>query len=150
LVGSTLSLFREEAAANRISLEATTAPEIGVVSADERKVRQVLVNLVANALKFTPDGGRVSVAATRSNGAIDIAVTDTGPGIVPAEQERIFEEFAQASDNGRSPGTGLGLALARRFAELHGGTLTVRSTPGQGATFTLRLPARRPAPEPVA
>ncbi|MBV8178949.1 MAG: HAMP domain-containing histidine kinase [Mycobacterium sp.] len=144
LATSIASLFREEAARTRISLDTRVAEGVGVVHADERKVRQILVNLVANAMRFTPEGGSVSLSAVRSNGHVVLSVTDTGPGIVPEKHESIFEEFAQLGTNARGPGTGLGLALARRFTELHGGRLTVQSEPGRGATFLISLPTSGP------
>ena len=93
-------------------------------------------------MKFTPDGGRVDVTAGRENGAATVTIRDTGIGIAPEDQERIFEEFSQV---GRDPersreGTGLGLTLAKRFVELHGGSIKVESAPGQGSAFTFTLP----------
>ena len=142
LLTSSLGLFREQAARHRIELGLRLDSQVGELCCDERKVRQVTFNLLSNAVKFTPEGGRVELAATRRNGSVEIAVSDTGPGIDFEDQERIFEEFAQArtSNNGRGPSTGLGLALARRFVELHGGTIAVESTPGHGATFRFSLP----------
>ncbi|MBV8161674.1 MAG: hypothetical protein JO265_12190 [Acidimicrobiia bacterium] len=144
LTTSVVSLFRDQATRRNVSLDADVSRDAGTLRADERKLRQVLVNLVANALKFTPEGGRVQVAAVRTDGHVVLSVADTGPGIASDQQEHIFEEFAQLRANGGSPGTGLGLALARRLTELHGGQLTVDSAPGRGATFTMSLPAWLP------
>lgn len=112
--------------------------------ADERKVRQIVLNLLSNAVKFTPDGGRIEVTARLAEGAAEIAVSDTGIGIAPEDQALIFEEFRQAgSDAGRSPqGTGLGLTLAKKFVELHGGRIWVTSEVGRGSAFTFTLPVR--------
>ncbi|HET6876049.1 MAG TPA: ATP-binding protein [Jatrophihabitans sp.] len=104
---------------------------------------RVLSNLLTNAVKFTPEGGTITVCGRSELGSVVIDVTDTGPGIATEEQERIFERFyrSDAVERRRVAGTGLGLAIAREIAALHGGTITVRSTPGAGATFTLTLPA---------
>ena len=115
---------------------------LGDIVADERKIKQILLNLLSNAVKFTPEGGRVHVAATIVDGAITIAVTDTGIGIAPEDQAAIFEEFRQVGrdDPRKQEGTGLGLTLAKKFVELHGGQIRVRSQLGHGSTFTLTLP----------
>jgi signal transduction histidine kinase len=114
------------------------------IEADQRKVKQILFNLLTNAVKFTPSGGRVDVSASRADGEIRISVKDSGIGIAPEDHERVFEEFRQVSAGRRvaAEGTGLGLALARRFVELHGGRLWVESAPGAGSTFTFSLPVR--------
>ena len=110
-----------------------------------RKLRQVVFNLLSNAVKFTPAGGRVDVSAQLTDGIVEVAVADTGPGIAREEQELIFEEFRQArGDPGkRHEGTGLGLALSRRFVELHGGRLWVESVQGEGSTFRFTLPVEQ-------
>jgi signal transduction histidine kinase len=145
-LGAALMLVRERATRHGIELTLKTAQGLGEVVADERKVRQITLNLLSNAVKFTPDGGRVDVRAQSVDGGIEIAVADTGIGIAPEDQAAVFEEFRQVgSDSGRkSEGTGLGLALARRFVELHGGTIQVESAPGRGTTFTFSLPRRSP------
>jgi signal transduction histidine kinase len=100
-------------------------------------------NLLSNAVKFTPKGGSVDVSATRQDGEVLIAVTDTGPGISAEDQGRIFEEFQQAKGDGnaeRPEGTGLGLALSKSLVELHGGRIWVESEPGEGSTFTFTIP----------
>jgi CheY-like chemotaxis protein len=119
----------------------------GTIVADRGKLKQMLLNLVSNAIKFTPEGGRVSVAGRRVNGSVEIAVADTGIGIAEQDLDRIFNEFQQL-DSGpdrQHQGTGLGLALTRRFAELHGGSVDVHSAREGGSTFTLLLP-REPQP----
>jgi signal transduction histidine kinase len=139
-----LTLVRERAQRGGIALRLETDPELRAIEGDERKVKQVVLNLLSNAVKFTPRGGAVSLTARRANGAAEIAVTDTGVGIAPADQEAIFEAFRQVGTDvtRKREGTGLGLALARRFVELHGGTIRVASAPGKGSTFTVTLPIR--------
>ena len=119
--------------------------------ADQRKVKQVVINLLSNAVKFTPAGGKVTLRARNlegpdgsANGAIEIAVIDTGVGIAKDQQELVFEEFRQASGDylRKAEGTGLGLSLARSFVELHGGRIRVESEPGRGSTFAFTLPQR--------
>ena len=119
------------------------ADDLSVITGDERKVKQILFNLLSNAVKFTPDKGKESgIVAKRVNDAVQIAVWDTGVGIALEDQQRIFEEFQQVGHGlaGKTEGTGLGLALTKRFVELHGGTIWVESTPGSGSTFTFTLP----------
>jgi signal transduction histidine kinase len=141
---SGLTMHQARADRNEIALSLDVEPDVGEVRADERKIRQVVFNLVSNAVKFTPSGGRVDVSARRHDGVVEIAVADTGVGISPADQARIFEEFQQALDSGAGAieGTGLGLALSRRFVELHGGRLTVQSEVGAGTTFRFTLPVQ--------
>ncbi len=141
-VEQALTFVRERAERARVALDVSVAPEVGSYAGDERKFRQILLNLLSNAIKFTPAGGRVGVSARRANGALQLAVSDTGVGISPEQQETIFEEFRQVvSDRSQKrEGTGLGLALARRFVELHGGRIWVQSEPGKGAVFTFTLP----------
>ncbi|MDI6103807.1 HAMP domain-containing sensor histidine kinase [Actinoplanes sp. NEAU-A12] len=116
------------------------------VDADPVHVYQILTNLLSNALKFTPASGRVTVSAQRAGPHNALTVTDTGPGIDPADQRRIFEDFEQSgSSHSSTPGTGLGLALARRLTQAHGGHIELESTPGQGAAFTVFLPTTDPA-----
>jgi signal transduction histidine kinase len=142
-IRGTLAFIRERAAGHRIEVGADVPADLGTVVADERKVRQVLLNLLSNAVKFTPDGGTIAVRARRSDGEVEVSVRDTGIGIAPEDQVTVFEEFQQvgkASDRSRE-GTGLGLTLAKRFVELHGGRIWVESEIGKGTTFTFVLPA---------
>ena len=141
-LNSGLTMHGERADRNGITLTHTVGPEVGVIRADERKVRQVIFNLLSNAVKFTPPGGHVDVSAFVADGMVEVAVTDTGLGIVREDQERIFEEFQQARDSshGSREGTGLGLTLSRQFIELHGGRLWVESEQGAGSTFRFTLP----------
>ena len=135
-------LVRERALRSGIALSAEATPDAGTVRADARRLKQILLNLLSNAVKFTPHGGRVAVRARRSGAAVEIAVSDTGVGIAPTDQEAIFEEFRQVGTDytRKAEGTGLGLALTRRLVELHGGTIRVESEPGKGSTFTFTIP----------
>jgi len=110
------------------------------VRGDRGRLRQVLGNLIDNAVKFSPHGTAVEVAAAAVNGRVEVTVTDHGDGIPPGHQEKIFEQFGRV-DGTNKPGSGLGLYISRAIAEAHGGTLDVSSAPGQGATFRLSLPA---------
>jgi signal transduction histidine kinase len=140
----TLTLVRERATRHGITVGLTMDDKLGEIVADERKVRQILLNLLSNAVKFTPDGGRVDVRADAVDSAVQIAVRDTGIGIAPEDQELIFEEFRQVGNDlfRKREGTGLGLTLARKFVELHGGRIWVQSELGQGSTFIFTLPLR--------
>ena len=102
----------------------------------------MLLNLLSNAIKFTPENGRVSVQAGLADGFAEISVIDTGVGIAPEDHEAVFEEFRQVGSDyaKKHEGTGLGLTLSRRFVELHGGKIWVKSQLGRGATFTFTLP----------
>jgi signal transduction histidine kinase len=145
LLEHTLSLVRERAARNGLTLGLEVPADLPLWVADARKVKQVLLNLLSNAVKFTPAGGSVTLAARLADAhTVEIAVGDTGVGIAQQDQTAVFEAFRQASGSylRKSEGTGLGLALAQRFVELHGGTLGLHSAPGQGSTFTFTLPAR--------
>jgi signal transduction histidine kinase len=134
-------MVRERASKDGVQVALAATPDVGTVSGDERRVRQVIFNLLSNAVKFTPTGGAVDVSATRANGEVRIAVADTGPGISPEDQERIFEEFQQTEAGlAQNEGTGLGLALSKRLVELHGGRIWVDSEPGKGSTFVFTLP----------
>jgi signal transduction histidine kinase len=139
-----LTMHAEQAAREGVALGLRLEPDEISVRADERKIRQVVSNLLSNAVKLTPSGGRVDVVAQRTEGGVEVAVSDTGPGISPEDQELIFEEFRQATAPSGRPaeGTGLGLPLARRLIELHGGRLWVESVLGEGSTFRFTLPAR--------
>ena len=138
-----------------IRLEAD-ASAAGELRADPGKLKQMLLNLVSNAIKFTPEGGRVAISAIRKPGAVEISVADSGIGIAEADQTQIFQEFHQVDPGPgrRHEGTGLGLALTKRFAVLHGGDVRMQSRVNEGSIFTLTLPlekaAQRPAAQPAA
>src|SRR5439155_4485814 len=131
----------------RIVIETQSEAGLELV-ADAAKLRQMVLNLVSNAIKFTPEGGRVRVRASRLADSVEIAVIDTGIGIAEADLGRLFGEFQQlpVGPGGKHEGTGLGLALTKRFAALHGGGVAVESEVGTGSTFTIRLPAKSKSP----
>jgi len=136
-----VAMVRERASKNGVAVAAAIDPEVKVVEADERRIRQVLFNLLSNAVKFTPAGGRIDVTAARAGREVEVAVTDTGPGIAPGDRERIFEEFQQTEVGAQHhEGTGLGLALSKRLVELHGGRIWVESELGSGSRFAFTLP----------
>ena len=147
-----LSTLEPLAKAKAITIDSDSPPGLHLV-ADPVKLKQMLLNLLSNAIKFTPHGGRVSMHARQVESWIEIAVTDTGIGIADADLSRLFREFQQldAGHGRQQEGTGLGLALTKRFAELHGGEVKVQSVPGEGSTFTLRLPVTvvKPGQGPV-
>ena len=125
-----------------ISLVARTDTNGTAALGDRSRIEQVLVNLIDNAVKYSPAGDEVEVSAAAENGTLRIAVRDNGPGIAPEHQLLIFEKFGRAKVAGKAkPGTGLGLFIARSIAEAHGGSIEVASAPERGATFTLELPA---------
>ncbi|MGH2454893.1 MAG: response regulator [Candidatus Limnocylindria bacterium] len=127
---------------------AADLPQPTLVHADRSRLRQILYNLLSNAIKYTPDGGSVRVEAAHDGEQVALSVADTGVGIAPEDQERIFDEFSQVGDvEARQGGTGLGLALTRRLVEAHGGSIELVSAPGRGSTFTVRLPATPPTAE---
>ncbi|MDA0566267.1 HAMP domain-containing protein [Streptomonospora sp. S1-112] len=150
LVEQAVDGHRMAAASARVELVARTADEEVPVAADRVRMLQVLGNLLGNAVRHTPAGGRVTVRAHAEDGAAVIEVADTGDGISPAHLPNVFDRFwrADKSRSRQTGGSGLGLAIVRNLVELHGGTVTAASTPGEGAVFTLRLP--RPEPEPPA
>jgi len=112
------------------------------VRGDHERLRQVLMNLIDNAIKYSPAGDAVEVRAYAEDGRVCIDVIDRGPGIAREDQRLIFEKFGRVTTGNARPGTGLGLFIARSIAEAHGGTLEVSSAPDQGATFTLDLPGQ--------
>src|SRR5207247_2198423 len=140
-IDNALTLVRERAGRRGIALGQAIDERVGVIRADERKVKQVLLNLLSNALKFTPEGGRIDVRAAATDALVEVSVADTGVGIAPADQEAVFEEFRQVGTADKKvEGTGLGLALSRKFIELHGGRIWVKSELGQGSTFLFTVP----------
>jgi len=142
-IEQTVMLVRERAVRRGITLGRTIDERLGSIRADERKVKQVLLNLLSNALKFTPEGGTIDVRAAVNDGVAEISVRDTGIGISPEDQEAVFEEFRQVGTaSKRVEGTGLGLAISRKFIELHGGKIWVKSTIGSGSIFAFTLPLR--------
>jgi signal transduction histidine kinase len=140
VVQNSVSLLRERATRQGIAMSVAVDPEIGIIEADERMVKQVLFNLLTNALKFTPRDGHVEVSARLDGDTVLVGVRDDGAGIAESDQTRIFEEFQQVGTSHLQEGTGLGLAISRRFVELHGGSLRVESEVGHGSIFSFTLP----------
>jgi signal transduction histidine kinase len=140
-IDNALTLVRERAARRGITLQATVDSRLSDVRADERKIKQVVLNLLSNSIKFTPEGGRIEVQAIPVDGSVEVSVTDTGVGIAPEDQNTVFEEFRQVGvSTAKQEGTGLGLTLCRKFVELHGGKIWVKSQVGVGSTFTFTIP----------
>jgi signal transduction histidine kinase len=138
-----VSMVREQATTEGVEVSLHTNGGLDVVSGDERRIRQVIFNLLSNAVKFTPTGGQVDVDATRVDGEMRVSVADSGPGIAPEDLDRIFEEFQQTEAGARQrEGTGLGLALSKRFVEMHGGRIWCESELGKGSMFAFTLPVR--------
>jgi len=141
-VENAITLVRERATGHGITLDTAIDERLGDFIGDERKIKQILLNLLSNAVKFTSEGGRIEIKAIPVDGSVEISVSDTGIGIAPEDQATIFEEFRQVgtADAQKHEGTGLGLTLAKKFVELHGGKIWVKSEPGKGSTFTFTLP----------
>jgi signal transduction histidine kinase len=144
-VSNAVTLIRERALRHSITLGVDIDERLGDFQADERKFKQIMLNLLSNAVKFTPDGGKVDICARTLDGKVEVAVRDTGIGIAPEDQPAVFEEFRQVGRDQvrKAEGTGLGLALTKRFVELHGGAIRLESTPGKGSTFAFTLPVRQ-------
>jgi signal transduction histidine kinase len=144
------TFVRERATKHGINLDVTVDERLGDFVGDERKIKQILLNLLSNAVKFTPEGGRIGINARQADGSVEISVSDTGIGISPEDQSNIFEEFRQVGGDyaHKTEGTGLGLTLAKKFVELHGGKIWVESEVGKGSTFTFTLPMN-PHPFPL-
>ncbi len=138
---SGVTIVRERASLHDIRLSVTCDDGVEVIRGDARKIRQVIFNLLANAVKFTPDGGRIEVSAHALDGETRVSVGDTGMGIAPEEQVHLFEEFHQTSSARGHEGTGLGLSLAKKLVDLHGGRIWVESAVGIGTTFTFTIPS---------
>jgi signal transduction histidine kinase len=136
-----LAMVRERASLHAITVTVHVADDVGAIEADELRFKQVVLNLLSNAVKFTPDGGSVSVNAYRKGTELNVTVTDTGIGVAPEDQERIFESFQQGRRGAsKEEGTGLGLTLSRRIIGLFGGRIWLESTPGEGSTFGFAIP----------
>ncbi len=153
LLGESLVMVKEKAARHRIALSLSLDPRLAPVEADHRKVKQVVYNLLSNAVKFTADGGRVVVRSGMGGGGeAVVSIEDTGIGIAREDLGKMFQEFQQidSSLSRKYPGTGLGLALSRKFVELHGGRIWVESEPGKGSSFSFAIPTARGAAEGAA
>ncbi|MEM9882045.1 MAG: ATP-binding protein [Planctomycetota bacterium] len=160
-----ITLIRPQAEKNRVRLFVEVSPRLPVLHTDAGKLQQIVFNFLANAVKFTPPGGTVTLRAEllppettaagpshddSSGGCVRIAVADTGPGIAPDDQERVFEKFTQLDPGVTKAhgGTGLGLTIAKELTAMLGGRIDIDSRPGRGATFSLVLPLTPPAPPP--
>jgi len=148
IVHSVVTAVESLATQKHLALTVAVPPDLPHGHGDERRLTQVLLNLVGNALKFT-EAGEVRVEVGAADGRFLVSVSDTGPGIALADQAKIFEEFQQAdsSSTRKKGGTGLGLAIAKRIIELHGGRIWVESSLGQGSTFRFTLPVRVERPK---
>ncbi len=146
LLESSLVVVKERAQKHGITLQLESDPEVEIIHGDALRIKQVVYNLLTNAVKFTPDGGKVTLRAFNRENDVVVVVEDTGIGISPEDQQIIFDEFRQAdsSYSRKYEGTGLGLALSRKFVELHGGRIWVESEVGKGSRFFFSLPLRAP------
>jgi signal transduction histidine kinase len=149
LVEDAVRTMRSQTEASNQALHSEIEGDLPQLSVDRDRIRQVLVNLLTNAHEYSPEGATIAVAAARRDGAVEIAVSDNGPGMAEDQLEHIFERFTRG-DAGLTQhvgGTGLGLAISKSLVELHGGTIGADSTPGRGSTFRVLLPAGlAPAP----
>jgi signal transduction histidine kinase/ActR/RegA family two-component response regulator len=155
VVEEALMTLKVEASRKEIRMDARLDPSVATLVADRAKVKQILTNLLSNAVKFTPPAGRVSLGTVRRDDSLEVYVEDTGIGIRPEDQERIFAAFIQVDGSyaRQYQGTGLGLTLVKRFVGMHGGEVWVKSEMGRGSVFTFRIPlapARSPSAEPIA
>ena len=146
-IDNATALIKERAMRHQITLQRDGDDAIGEIVADELKVKQILVNLLNNAVKFTPDEGQITIQSRKVDDAIEVAIKDSGIGISVEDKNRIFESFRQAKEDTaglrKQEGTGLGLSLSKRMVELHGGTMWVESEVGVGSNFFFTLPASR-------
>jgi len=142
-----LNAFRNRASDSKLSLEFDCPEDIGIVIADEKRVRQAIYNLVTNAVQYTPEGGTITLSARRESEHLSILVADTGAGIPQDDVERLFNKFERGDQSARESGAGLGLALVKSLIELHGGTIHVHDETGKGATIECRLPFTAKPPE---
>jgi signal transduction histidine kinase len=145
MLNAVQALSRERARKQGIEVTLANDPKAGTMIGDERRLKQALFNLISNAIQYTPTGGRIELSARRDGDRIVFAVTDTGIGIRPEDRQRVFEKFERTTDGRvRAPGLGLGLSLVKSFIELHGGSIELNSTPGQGTTVLCSLPISDP------
>ena len=148
LVSQAARMFEVEASQRRVQLEASAPSELPPVQVDASRIVQVLGNLLNNALKFTPDGGRIAVGAEARGGSVVFFVSDSGPGIPLADQPRVFDRYWQSRRTANKRGTGLGLSIAKGIIEAHGGRIWIESTPGEGAKFLFTIPVETSAASP--
>jgi signal transduction histidine kinase len=145
LLESSMVMIKEKSLVHGIKLQCDVTEDLAglTITADERRLKQVMFNLLSNAAKFTPDGGKISIHGIKENDSVTVTVTDTGIGIAPADQTRIFEEFYQIRGGmkGKTPGTGLGLSVTKNIIDLHGGRIWVESEgEGKGSRFSFTIP----------
>jgi signal transduction histidine kinase len=136
-------MFEVEAVGHDIQLDAKIATNLPLVSVDGARIVQALGNLLRNALKFTPNGGRISIGVAERGGGVEFSVEDSGPGIPLENQARLFDRYWQSSKGARARGTGLGLSITKGIVDAHGGEIRVRSNPveGRGSIFSFAIPA---------
>jgi signal transduction histidine kinase len=152
VVGEVLRIVAPQAAANGLAVDSQLAPKLPHLRADEQAIRRILFNLLSNAFKFTPRGGEVTVALRQAeNGDLELSVADTGIGIAAEDISKLMQPFVQLDNvyQRKYQGTGLGLALVRSLAQLHGGSISIESVPGRGTVVTVWLPAARVVPTRV-
>lgn len=141
VIHNVVALFYPKALKEKQSLTLEVPDSLPLVKADSQRIERALLTLVANASKFTPKGGKIKVSAWQDNNTLVVQVSDTGIGIPPAEQERIFQPYYQIKQGGgKLTGSGLGLAIAKSIVELHGGNIWLKSVVGQGSSFFFSLP----------
>jgi two-component system, OmpR family, phosphate regulon sensor histidine kinase PhoR len=144
IVGAVVADLSQAIDAKRQRITVAVAPDAGLIDGDPAKLHDILRNLVENAVNYSPEGANVRVDAARRDGLVDIVVSDSGPGIPPADLTRVFERFYRVDKaRSRPGGTGLGLAIVRHLVELHGGTVTAENRPEGGARFTVTLPVQK-------
>jgi signal transduction histidine kinase len=140
VIERTTKIFALQAREKGVALHTAVPDVLPTIAGDETKLAWAVSNLLSNALRYTPAGGSVEIAASQDDGGIRVAVTDTGPGIPLEQRERIFERFAQAAEGGEIGSAGLGLAIVRDIVQAHGGRIHLESTVGRGSRFLLELP----------
>jgi len=140
MLNDLMDVFRSRAVPDEASLDVNCPADIGEMAADRRRLRQALYNLVSNALQFTPPEGNVEITAWREETDVLFKISDSGVGIAPEDQDRVFEKFERTSSGGRAGGAGLGLSLVKSIIELHGGSVTIYSQGEPGTSITCRIP----------
>jgi signal transduction histidine kinase len=142
--------IKDRLARGGLSLDIRASSDIGSFVADERRIRQVLFNLLSNAVGFSPTGTAIALAAERRPSSIELSVTDAGPGIPPEMVDRVFDRFESHTQGSRHRGAGLGLSIVRSFVELHGGTVALDSAVGRGTTVVCTFPLEQHAERTAA
>lgn len=141
MLQAVVALTQERARGRGLDITLRCPPQIGAIEADERRLKQALFNLISNAIKFTPPGGKISIEARRRSGEVLLAVTDTGIGPISPDQVKVLEHFARGKHQG---GSGLGLSLVKSLIDLHGGSVEIEAAQEHGARLTCRLPVGSP------